>query len=285
MVKKAKSNNFYCNSLKAVFQGICMLIFFLNISHAVQAHEGHKKKIKLFTEKIKKEPLNPENYYLRGVQYQSHGDFEEAKTDLLKVLALEPHHMHVDYNLALLYFEQNLLKIAMTHAQNYIKKSPENYEAYHLKGHILNKNNKYRMAADAYKQAIKKSKNPSIELYYALSENYKDAGNLEKATQSLVKGMEEIGSLIPMQKSIIKLEIAKENWVKAHALIDNIIARVNRKETWYVYKAEVFKLQKKNEEAKKYFIMAHKTIEQLSPNLRRKNSIKNLEVKIASNIN
>ena len=268
--------------MKGPCQGIYILILFLLISFSAQAHEGHEKKIKMYTKQIQKNPLNPENYYLRGVQYQSHGDFEEARSDFFKVLSLKSEHKYVDFNLALLYLDQNVLDTAMVYANNYLKKSPEDFKAYHLRGQVLNKNKKYQKASEAYKQAIQKSKNPTIELYYSLSENYKDAGDFAEARQSLLKGMEDIGPILPLRESLINLEVTTKNWVNAHCLIDDIIDEMNRKEVWYVLKADVFSLQGEDEDARKYYLMAQEAIDRLKPNLKRKKNIKNLEAKIAS---
>ena len=117
------------------------LILFLSVS--VHAHEKHELKIQYFTKIIEADSTNQEAYFLRGIEFQSHGDFEESLQDFFKVLFLKPDHRHVKFNLARLYYEHLKLDSALFYINDYILTKPESNKAYECRAQIYNAREEY----------------------------------------------------------------------------------------------------------------------------------------------
>ncbi|NNF22709.1 MAG: hypothetical protein HKN67_12265 [Saprospiraceae bacterium] len=264
---------------------ILVIAFACLLPCPVQAHEGHAKKIKFYNKKIKENPANPENYFLRGVQYQSHGDFNEAKIDFLKVLSLQQDHQSVYYHLGTLYLENNLLDSALIYTNKYIEMNPGVEKGYECRANIYHEGENYELARRDYLKAIQIVPEQTIEMYFALSHNEMAAGDIEAAKSVLQDGMNKLGRIIPLRKALIDIAVNEKSWEEAHVLLDEIIQEMQRKETWYLLKAETYQAAGDIISAKAYYEKALEEIQKLSKNNRRKKHIRNLKKTISDRLN
>jgi tetratricopeptide (TPR) repeat protein len=260
------------------------MILILLLSVPGYSHEGHHKKIDYYTKIIVADSTNQEAYFLRGIEFQSHGDFEESRQDFFKVLFLKPDHKHVKLNLARLYHEHLKLDSALLYINDYILTERESNKAYECRAQIYNAQKKYELAIQDYLTAISFTQAPTVEVFFALSKNYEAITDIPNARKTLEEAMNILGPIIPIRQALIDLEVKNENWVNAHSLVDAVIAEVNRKETWHISKAELFEAEGKVKEAEEQYVLALQELNKLNPNRRNTDYSRELERSIESNL-
>src|SRR5699024_2620902 len=128
-----------------IFWG-CFLVFFISSTISVLAQED-KKAIK-----------KAEHAHAKAQKANKKGEFYEAEAEFRKAISGNPDQMDSRYNLGSTYYDQGQYKESLMRFEEAAKLAENKaakHAAYHNLGNSLMKNNEYRKAEQAFKEALR----------------------------------------------------------------------------------------------------------------------------------
>ena len=233
----------------------------------VFAHGDVHERIVQLTQQIAQSPA-PSNsaslYFQRAELYRIDGDFTNALIDLNHVEKLDPTVSRVGYCRGRVLFEANRLQEALAPLDKYLAAKPKDPDAYTVRARALKKLGNYKASADDYTTAIAQS-TPSPELFIERAEAYRGLGKPDLAIGSLEEGIRKLGPLVTLELPAMDVEVSLKRYDAALARVDLVSARLQRKETWLVRRAEIQRQAGREEAARKSYEEALAAIERLPP--------------------
>ena len=231
----------------------------------VFAHGDVHDRIVALTQQIAQSSSNAASlYFQRAELYRIDGDFTNALVDLARVEKLDPSVVRVGYCRGRVLFEANRLQEALPPLDKYLAGKPKDADAYTVRARTLKKLGRFQAAVDDYTVAIAQS-TPGPEMFIERAEAYRGMGKPDAAIGSLEEGIRKMGPLVTLQLPAIDLEVSLKRYDAALARIDTVSARLQRKETWLVRRADVLRQAQREEEARKTYMEALAAIERLPP--------------------
>jgi hypothetical protein len=112
-----------------------------------------------------------------------------------------------------------------------------------------------RSAADDFTQAIQFSPggNPEFYIERAQAVAALGANHVDEAIRGLDEGIRKMGPLVTFQLPAIDLEVSVKRYDAALARVDSIMAKLTRKESWFVRRADILKKAGCEKEAKESY--------------------------------
>jgi tetratricopeptide (TPR) repeat protein len=244
------------------------------------AHGDLHPRIVEITEQIARAPTNALLYFERADLYRQDGDFTNALKDLNMVAQLDRTLKRVDFMRGQTQLDANQPQAALTPLNRYLADKPPDGEAYALRARVLAKVGRPAPAIADYTDAIAFSTVPNPELYIERAAQWRALGKQEEAIRGLDEGIRKIGAIVTLELPAVDAELALKRTDAALARIDRVMARLQRKETWFVRRAEILRDAGREEEAKKNYRDALEAIEKLPPAHRTTRMTLDLEARI-----
>ena len=229
------------------------------------AHGDVHPRINEFTEQIKRSPTNALLYFQRAELYRMDGDYTNALADLNQVARLDRSLTRVDFLRGQVQLDAGQPQAAIAPLNRYLANQPPDAEAYTVRARVLVKLNRPAPAIDDFTQAIKLSSTPNPELFIERAAAWRTMGKPEEAIRGLDEGIRRLGPIVTLQLPAVDAELALKRIDAALARIDSVMARLQRKETWYVRRAEILRSANREEEARKNYFAALEAIDRLPP--------------------
>ena len=104
------------------------------------------------------------------------------------------------------------------------------------------KTDKLLVAVDDYNRAIALRPGGEPELYIERAEALAKLGDHDAAIRGLDDGISRMGPLVTLQLEAIEIETATMQYDAALKRVDAVMSRLQRKESWFVRKAQILKL-------------------------------------------
>jgi len=244
------------------------------------AHGDVHDSILRVTAEISQNPSNATLYFQRSELYRVDGDYTNALADLNRAAKVDPSIARVDFCRGRIQFDSGHLPEALALLNKYLAKKPEDTEAFSTRARVYRKLNEFKKAADDYTTAISMMHVPNPELYIERAEVLKALGKGEDALRGLDEGIRLLGPLVTFQLPAIDLEVFLKRYDAALTRIDTASARMQRKETWLMRRADVLKQAGRMEEAQKNYGDALAAIDRLPPTHRNTRATLDLEQRI-----
>jgi len=258
---------------------VCIVLLPL-LAHA---HEGLHEQITAITAKIKRDPKNASLYLQRGELHRLHRDWAHAAADYDRAERLQPSLKIVDLARGKLFFESGKLRRAKATLDRFLGHQPGHYEGLITRARVRAKLGARADSAKDFTVALSLSSVPEPELYLERAKVLAgDEQHINEALTGLDEGINKLGPLVTLQLAAIELELQRENYDDALARLDEITARSQRKEAWFVRRGEILKLAGRDDEARAAFNAALVAIESLSPAHRQSRSVTSLELRARS---
>lgn len=222
---------------------ILFSLIFLNTA-VVLAHGPIHESIKRVTKKIKKDPNNAALYLERGQYYQVDENFDLALNDFTTVRRLDPNNKLVDYQCGKLFAEHEFPTMAKRYADQFLSYNSEHVAGLMLRASIFVQLGKDSLAIIDYEKGIKKTNTPKPEYFIDISKAFiaADSTNFDAAIEWLEKGEEYLGFNITLKSYAYDLAKRMKQYDKAAEITENVLIKMNRKETWLYKKAVVLEL-------------------------------------------
>ena len=244
------------------------------------AHGEVHTRINQLTAEIAQMPTNASLYFQRAELYRVDQDFTNALADLDLVAKYDPSIARVDFCRGRVLFEAGRPQEALVPLNKYLAGKPKDTEAFTTRARVLAKVGNYKAATEDYTQAITLSTGGNPEHYIERAESFRAMGKADEAIRGLDEGIRKMGPLVTLQLPAIDIEVSSKRYDAALARIDLVSARLQRKETWLVRRAEILQKAGRDEESKRNFREALAAIGRLPPGHRNTRAMLELGARI-----
>ncbi len=248
----------------------------------VAAHGDVHLRITNLTEQIASSTnprTNASLLFQRADLFRADGDWTNALVDLDLVARLDPSITRVEFCRGRVEFEAGRMEAALPPLNKYLATRPKDEEAYVTRARVLARLGSHRAAVNDYTTAISFGK-PNPELYIERAEAWRVLGKPEEALRGLDEGIKKMGPLITLQLPAVDLEVALKRYDAALNRIDGMTARLQRKETWLVRRAEILRVAGREDEARKNYQDALAAIQRLPASHRDSRAMADLQARI-----
>jgi len=262
-----------------IFLGVWLLGF--GISPAL-AHGDLHPRIEALTREIATNSGNAALYFERGELHRVHREWTNALADYDQAQKLNPSLVRVDFCRGRLWLEAENPKAAITPLNRYLAFVTNDSTGYATRARARAQLGDYRNAANDFTRAVALTPTGSPEFYVERAEALSAAGSKDEAVRGLDEGIARMGPLVTLELVAIDIETQLKRYDSALKRVDAVMARLQRKESWLVRRAEILKLAGRNEDSKAAYREALAAIEQLPPAHRNTRATLQLEASVRS---
>ena len=248
------------------------------------AHGDLHPRILEITGQIQRAPTNALLYFQRAELYRIDGDFTNALTDLNTVARLDRSLKRVDFLRGQVQLDAGQPQSALTPLNRYLADQPSDSEAYTVRARVLAKLERPAAAIEDFTTAIKLSTTPSPELFIERAAAWRVLGQPQEALRGLDEGIRRLGPIVTLQLPAMDAELALKKTDAALARTDTVMARLQRKETWFVRRAEILRGAGREAEARTNYFAALEAINRLPPAHRGTRMTLELESRIRASL-
>ncbi len=248
------------------------------------AHGDLHPRILEITGQIQRAPTNALLYFQRAELYRIDGDFTNALTDLNTVARLDRSLKRVDFLRGQVQLDAGQPQSALTPLNRYLADQPPDSEAYTVRARVLVKLERPAAAIEDFTTAIKLSTTPNPELFIERAAAWRALGQPQEALRGLDEGIRRLGPIVTLQLPAVDAELALKKTDAALARTDTVMARLQRKETWFVRRAEILRGAGREAEARTNYFAALEAINRLPPAHRGTRMTLELESRIRASL-
>lgn len=241
--------------------------FFAIVPLSAYSHGDVHGQIVAITERIQKDPKNPELYMARGELHRTHQDWDAAHGDYDRAFSLNPKLDVADFARGRLFYEANWFLSAKIALDRFLTRQTNHVEALITRARTLTKLERRVDAARDYDRAIHGTRESRPELYYERAQALGAEGGsyIKEAITGLDEGIKKLGPLVTLQLCAIDIEIKRKRYDAALERIDSIAAKTPRKETWLARRGEILIDAGRKDEARTAFQSALAAMDTLPP--------------------
>jgi len=231
---------------------IFLALFPMVFVKTAAAHPGLAPEIDEITHELEKNPTSVELLLKRGQLYRSNKGLINSLHDLEQAAQLEPGNAEVLFQRSLTLaalgrdveaevgFDQFLEQEALPgkgQGLSPVARGRDRAIAIAERAHIRARTGRMNLALNDYTAAIRLL--PVVGLYQARGHLQENQGKLAEAAAGYREGLARLPHAIELKKSLIRIEIARQQYGQALQLIDEELARAHRKTAWYLRRGEV----------------------------------------------
>lgn len=210
------------------------------------AHPGAHHDIEVVTEKLKANPDDVRLIVQRGFLYRLEDDLASSLQDLDRAIELAPNDpaagMHRGLTLSAMgrdeEAERELTRVAEAASSSVV---------YSERGRIRERAGRAKAAIADFTTAL--SMDPDVELYLERGRLQESLGLLDEAADGYRDGLHELGPAVVLVEASVNVNIKRERFDIALALIDEQMASVPVRTEWYLRRARVLELSGRVPEA------------------------------------
>lgn len=244
------------------------------------AHGDLHPRINELTEQIARTPTNAALYFQRADLHRMDSSFTNALADLDQVARIDPSLKRVDYMRGLVLLEAVRPQEAIIPLDRYLADKPPDADARTARARALALVGRPREAITDFTEAIALTATPNPELYIERAAAWRALNKPEEAIKGLDEGIRRIGPIVTLQLPAVDAELALHRTDAALARIDTVMARLQRKESWYMRRAEILRSAGREAEARQNYQAALDAIGRLPPAHRGTRMTLELEARI-----
>lgn len=261
-----------------------ILFFFLLLlwTPAAHAHGDLHPRILAISKEIAASPTNGTLYFERGEMHRVHRDWTNAVADYDRAQQLNPSVKMIEFCRGRMWLEADQPKRALPHLDKYLSSVTNDSNAYATRARVQMQSGNARAAVHDFTRAIALAPVGNPELYIERADALRALGALEDAVRGLDEGIAKMGSLVTLQLRAIEVDCDLKRYDAALMRIDAVMARLQRKESWLVRRAEVLKLAGREKESREAYQAALAALEKLPTGHRNTRATLQLEASIRS---
>lgn len=159
------------------------------VADSLAAADSTDPQIKALTEKIKKDPRNPDNYFIRGNVFSQLNNLRAAHSDLSKAISLDSTNLNYYFSLADVYLRGGSADRAIDVFNAIIRLDPKNTDAMLKLSKVYYYKKDYSHSLEQLAKAQDLDKENS-EVYFIRGMNLKEMGDTMKAIVSFQKAVQ-----------------------------------------------------------------------------------------------
>ena len=226
-------------------------------------------------------------YVKRGKLYLHHGQFSKSLKDLKKSKLLNYNSFEQNFLIAQVYYKIGDYYSAEIVCNKLLEFDKQNVSVLNLKAHNYLTDNKFVLAAKSFEEVI----NYSVKTF---PNNYLNAAEAWEMTQTesgyhnavtiIQQGINDLGSLVTLNKELIRMYLKSNNFSEAIKIQLNIIEQSTRKETPYYELSQIYRLKGNSNKSFEYLVKARKRLYKLPKRIQYTTAMKELLIKIDADL-
>jgi tetratricopeptide (TPR) repeat protein len=205
------------------------------------AHDEPHKEIERLSREIEWSTMDANLYLARGGLHRMEGHWDAALADFNRAAELDPLNPTIDFHRGRLYFEAGQPDAARENLDRFLAKNPNHVQGLMTRARTLRQLDEPLLAARDYSHALAQTADPGPVLFLERADALAAAGDdyLDTAIDGLDEGIEQLGSVVPLQAKAIDLELRAQRYDSALDRVDQILSTMPRKERWLARRGEV----------------------------------------------
>ncbi len=231
------------------FLSVCALVMFSwACNEPAFSHPGLVPEIDEITHKIEKDPGNVDLLIERGRLYRSNNDLLNALSDFNRAVQLDKNNSEIRFQRGLILTALKRDVEAEIDLTNFLDKEEQKTPLFNKddskraiamveRAQIRARAGRAKLALTDYNSAIRLL--PVSGLYHARGLFQESLRNLPEAASGYREALSRIPNSILLKKSLIRVEIDRKRFSQALDLIDEVLARVSVKRSWYLLQGDV----------------------------------------------
>jgi len=255
------------------------------VAPIASGHGDRSEYLAALDARIDAQPDSVPHLLERAEVHRRLGHAEEALADLDRVLGLAPGTHRVHYPRGLIHLDEGRFDEAESSLRRFLEAAPNNPSGRLALADALTGQGRHLAAAREIELAIEAQPTPVPDHFLARARAYLAAGEPRQAVAGLDEGMRAIGPIVALQKLAIEIELDRGNHRGAVARIDEVLAGIDRKETWLVRKAHVLLAASRYREAEDTFHLAREALGSLPKRIRSSPAMLALAESISTHLN
>ena len=270
--------------IKKFWQISAILLIFI-YPKLVYSHGDLHLRIQEISSQIKDAPDSTYLYLKRGILYFQHEEYKESLADLNHCEESNYSDKLLDLTFAKVYYKIEKFDHSLKHLKKILKRDTDNVLAWRIQGQVLFEMKKYKEAASAYENVIKKAIRtlPSNYLDASICYELMDSNSSKLESITVVqRGLEDLGPLMTFHGRLVELGIKYKNFNLAIEHQNSIIELSNRKEKPLYERSLIYIKKGDKKMAKNDLLLAREAFDQLP--IRQKSTKAMIELSTKINI-
>jgi tetratricopeptide (TPR) repeat protein len=233
----------------------------------VAAHGDLHEQIAALSQRITRDPNNPDLWLRRGELHRQHREWDASLADYDRAARLAPALAVVDYLRALVWLESGAPEAALAALDRFLARQPDHGEAYLARARALRRLGRPRDAADEFGRALALVTRPTPDHYLERARALTDAGDLDGAVAALDDGLARLGRVVSLQLAAVDLDVRRERWDAALTRLEGTATATAP--SGIVRRASILERAGRRDEAHLAYASAAAAIERLPESRRR----------------
>lgn len=160
-----------------------------NVMDSVAVKDSSDPQVKALTEKIRKDPRNPEHYFIRSNVFQQLNNIPAAFSDMSKAIALDSTNLKYYFAIGDIYLKGGSGDLAINAFKTVIRLDPQNEEALIKLSKVYFYKKDYRNSM-LHLTKVQELYKDNFETYFIRGMNYKEMGDTNRAFSSFQKAVQ-----------------------------------------------------------------------------------------------
>jgi tetratricopeptide (TPR) repeat protein len=175
----------------------------------------------------------------------------------------------VDFCRAKLLTDSGQIEAARAMFDRALQQTPADGEVLVGRARVLLKLGRRQEAIADFRRGLKLVHEPRPEYVVELAQALKAEGQVEEALRSLDEGIKRLGPIVPLQAYALELELGRKNREAALARLETILARAERRESWFARRGDILLEVGRNAEARQSYEAALAALNRLPGRLQQ----------------
>ena len=261
-----------------IVRGLLALLLLL-VAAPARAHGPFHERIAAASERVARQPGNPEALVARGELFREHGDFDLALADFAEAARASP-ATDVDLLRGRTLVDAGRAHQALVHLDRWLGRHPDSAAGFVERARAHEAVAARAEAADDYQRAVDLTPRPSPDEYLRRMRLQLAAGRPEAALGGLDEGIARLGPIVSLEQPAIGLELEARRWEQALGRLDKLAAQSPRQESFLERRGQILLQAGRRAEARLAFRAALEAIAALPTAQREAPAIAELQARL-----
>jgi len=273
-------------SVLSMGKRLFLVLPLLSLAPLLWAHPALDVQIDDLTHRIEATPEDATLYLKRAERYRAIRQWEAALADFTHAEQLTPRLDDIPLGRGILLYDAGRFSESLAELDAFLVTHSNHVEARVTRARAYVATGRPAKAAADFDVAIATAPSPRPEYYLERSRALAamDPPLLDHALEGLDEGLERLGMVVTLELEAIALEKRRGSYDRAIKRVERWLVRVDRKERWWIRKAEILALAQRWSEAHVAYREAQSAIERLPPTRRKSGAVTELESQIAAGL-
>jgi tetratricopeptide (TPR) repeat protein len=254
------------------------------LSPAQAADEEIQQHIRELTQKIQKDPRQPNLFVQRGELFFADADWDGALADFEYAGILNPKLATLDLLRGRVFAGAKWWRVAKGCLDRFLLVQTNHAEALILRGRVLVQLGQRLAAVQDLTRALATDPRPDLFIERAQYLEAEGEAHYAPALEGVEEGIKKLGPLITLEVTALDLELKQKKVEAALTRVDALTTQANRKESWLARRGDILRDAGRPDEARTAYQGALAALDKVPPVRRNVPAMQELEKQIRASL-